>query len=258
MSVQNLHSEDHSATAIAIDADVDVDEAKCDLAAVFRIAAREDLHEGIDNHFSYALGDGTFLVNRWGVHWSQIRRRDILRIDHDGNVLEGDGLVERTAFYIHEAVHRLCPHATVVLHTHMPHATALACVEGGFNETLSQVALMFYGDIAYERYGGLANDREEGERLARNIGDRTVAMLENHGVMVMGPSPGIAIHDLYFLERAARLQILAESTGRPLRQIRPDVADLTKSQIDELGDDEEDYFTAMKRILDASEPEYRD
>jgi ribulose-5-phosphate 4-epimerase/fuculose-1-phosphate aldolase len=234
-----------------------VEEARCDMAAMFRIAAREDLHEGIDNHFSYALEDGTFLVNRWGVHWSRMRASDVLRIDHDGKVLEGEGNVETTAFYIHEAVHRLCPHAKVILHTHMPYTTALSCVEGGLNETLSQGSLFFYQDVVYETYGGLANDREEGERLGRNIGDKRFVILENHGPMVLGPTPGIAIHDLYFLERAARVQVLAQSLNRPLRQIPDDVARLTARQIAELDEDKETYFTVMKGILDETEPGYR-
>ncbi len=232
-------------------------ESRCDMAAMFRIAALEDLHEGIDNHFSYALADGTFLVNRWGVHWSRMRSSDVLRVDNDGRVLEGEGVVETTAFYIHEAVHRLCPHATVILHTHMPYATALTCVEGGLNETLSQASLFFFDEVVYEVYGGLANDRQEGERLAANIGSKRYVMLENHGPMVLGPTPGIAIHDLYFLERASKLQILAQSQGAGLKQIPRDVARLTARQIAELDADKETYFDVMKGILDESGSEYR-
>lgn len=233
-------------------------QARCNMAAAFRIAARENLHEGIDNHFSHALDDGTFLINRWGVHWSRMRRSDILRIDHDGNVIDGDGTVEKTAFMIHGAVHRLCPHATTVLHTHMPYATAIACTEGGLDETLSQTSLLFYRKVSYESFGGFANDRAEGERMASNIGDCTVTMFRNHGVMVMGPTPGIALHDLYFLERACKLQVLAQSTGQPPVRVPDDIAELTARQGDNIDDDKEMYFTAMKKILDQDEPDYRD
>jgi len=232
--------------------------ARCDMAAVFRIAAHENLHEGIDNHFSHALPDGTFLVNRWGVHWSRMHRSDILQIDHDGNVIHGDGRVEKTACFIHGAVHRQCPHATTILHTHMPYATAIACTEGGLDETLSQNALFFYGKVSYETFGGFANDRAEGERMASQIGNCTVTMLRNHGVMVMGPSPGIALHDLYFLERACQLQVLAQSTGEPLVRVPPDIAELTVRQGENIDDDKEAYFKAMKQILDEKEPDYRD
>jgi len=235
----------------------EVFEARCDMAAMFRITASENLHEGIDNHFSYALDDGTFLVNRWGVHWSRIRASDVVRSDHTGRVIEGEGTIETTAFHIHEAVHRLCPHAKVILHTHMPYATALTCVEGGLNETLSQGSLYFYGDVVYERYAGLADAREEGERLAANIGSHRFVMLQNHGVLVLGPTPGIAIHDLYFLERAAKVQVLAESLRGELRQIPDDVAKLTADKMVEQAEDKETYFEVMKGLLDESEPEYR-
>jgi len=236
----------------------ELEQARCDLAAVFRIAAHEMLNEGIDNHFSHTLGDGTFLVNRWGIHWSQMRRSDILRVDQEGNVIDGDGIVERTAFCIHEAVHRQCPDATTVLHTHMPYATAVACIKGGFIETLTQQSLFFYKKVSYESYGGIANHRAEGDRMASNIGNHTVTFLHNHGVMVSGPTPGVALHDLYFLERACRLQVLAQSTGEPLIMVPDDIVELTASQRENYDDDKETYFNAMKKILDENEPEYRD
>ena len=245
----------HAVSKISRD---EIELARSDLAAVFRIAAHENLHEGIDNHFSHALGDGTFLVNRWGVHWSQMRRSDILQIDHDGNVIDGDGIVEKTAFFIHGAVHRRCPHATTILHTHMPYATAIACTENGLDETLSQNSLFFYGKVSYESFGGFANDRAEGERMAAQIGNCTVTMFRNHGVMVMGPTPGVALHDLYFLERACQLQVLAQSTGEPLVRVADDIAELTARQGENIDDDKETYFNAMKQILDDNEPDYRD
>jgi ribulose-5-phosphate 4-epimerase/fuculose-1-phosphate aldolase len=235
-----------------------IEQARLDMAAVFRIAAHENLHEGIDNHFSHALDDGTFLINRWGVHWSRMRRSDILQIDHDGNVIDGDGTVETTAFMIHGAVHRHCPHATTILHTHMPYATTIACTEGGLDETLSQNSLFFYKKVSYESFGGFANDRAEGERMASNIGHCTVTMFRNHGVMVTGPTPGVALHDLYFLERACKLQVLAQSTGQPLVRVPQDIAELTARQGENIDDDKEMYFTAMKQILDEDEPDYRD
>jgi len=180
------------------------------------------------------------------------------RIDRDGNVLTGEGRVEKTAFFIHGAVHEHCAHATTVLHTHMPYATAVACTEGGLDETLSQSALTFHGRVSYEDYGGLANDRNEGARMAARIGDCTVTMLRNHGVMVMGPTPGIAIHDLYFLERACQLQILAQGSGQPLVRVPPDIAALTARQACDIDDDKEAYFVAMKELLADERPDYRD
>src|SRR5579862_6654446 len=119
------------------------DQARADLAAAFRLAARFDLHEGIDNHFSYALDDGTFLVNRWGVHWSKMTAGDILQVDGGGTVRRGRGTVERTALAIHSEVHVACPPARAILHTHMTYTTALACTNGRI-EPISQNSLRFY------------------------------------------------------------------------------------------------------------------
>ncbi len=234
-----------------------VDSLRCDLAASFRLAAQENLHEGIDNHFSCDLGDGTFLINRFGVHWSRMTRSDVLRVDHEGKVVEGSGEVEITAFQIHSAIHRNDSNATVVMHTHQPYATALACCEGESLKPVSQSSLMFYGDVAYEHeFRGLADSDEEGVRLADSINKKSVLFLGNHGVIVVGTSIGKAFHGLYFLERASQLQILAASSGLPMALIPDDIAELTYAQISELDEDKEAYFSAMVRLLKEDQPDY--
>lgn len=236
--------------------DEDVEAARIDMAVVLRLTAQNDLHEGIDNHFSYSCGDGTFLLNRWGVHWSRMKRQDILRVDGEGQVLTGEGTIETTAFMIHEAFHRLCPKATAVYHTHMPYATAIACTNPGRLEPLSQNAVRFYDNIAYEDvYGGLANDREEGERLARGAGDKTIVMMKNHGIMVTGPTIGIAFNDLYFLERAAKVQVLAQMSGAELAPISHEIATRTAKQITEVDEDKETHYQVLKQMLLEDEPD---
>jgi ribulose-5-phosphate 4-epimerase/fuculose-1-phosphate aldolase len=200
-----------------------VEEARVDLAAALRLAARFDLHEGIDNHFSYALPgmDDRFLLHPYGLHWSEVTAAEIMVVDQEGRVLEGEGEVEVSAFAIHSRIHLQHPRARCVLHTHMPYATALTAVEDGRLEPVNQNSLRFYGDVAYDDdYGGLANDVEEGDRIAAALGDKRIAFLANHGVIVVGATIAGAFDDLYFLERACRLQVLAMATGRPLK--RPD------------------------------------
>ncbi len=140
----------------------------------------------------------------------------------------------------------------------MPYATSIACTEGGFNERLSQMSLNLYKRVAYEEYGGLAVNKSEGDRMAGNIGDKAVIMLKNHGVLVMAKTMAMAIYDLYFLERAAKVQVLAESTGKPLTLIPEDIAELTYRQLAVQGEDKESYFKMMKRLLDENSPEYKD
>ena len=236
----------------------ELEKSRCELAGLFRLLARFGLNEGIDNHCSCILADGTILVNPWGVHWSQMTRNHILRFDSGGNILDGKGEIETSAFLIHEAVHRLCPNATAVLHTHMPFATAITCLENGRLEPVSQNALRFWGRIAYEdEYHGLVLDPKEGERLAKKIGDNIIVMMANHGVMTLGNTIGEAYNDMYFLEKAAQVQILAQSTGKPLRKISDEVLESTKAQMDLINENKETHFQVMLAILDKEEPEYK-
>jgi ribulose-5-phosphate 4-epimerase/fuculose-1-phosphate aldolase len=231
---------------------------RVDLAAAFRLAVRMDLHEGVCNHFSAMLPGGTFLLNRYGLHWSEVTASNLIALDAEGRILAGEGEYEKTAFYIHSRIHLASPHAACVLHTHMPYATALTLLEGGRLEMVEQNALRFHGDIAYDEvYNGLVVDNAEGDRLARALGRKRVMFLANHGVIVVGPSIAEAFDLMYYLERACRLQVLAKSMGGRLRPVRPEVVRETHRLL--LADAPKyagAHFNALKRILDREEPDY--
>src|ERR1700760_90540 len=106
-----------------------IQEAKIDLTAALRMAAKLGLHEGVCNHFSYALSADAFLINPQGIHWSEMVPSDIVTVDADGRKLDGHRDVEATAFFIHSQAHRSKPEARCILHTHMPYATALTVLE---------------------------------------------------------------------------------------------------------------------------------
>ena len=227
-----------------------------DLAAAFRWAARLDLHEGVANHFSVAVSDDgrQFLLNPRGRHFSRIRASELLLLD--GEHADADP----TAWYLHSHLHRHVPQARCVLHTHMPNATALACLRGFELLMLDQTACRFHHRIAYDRqYAGMALDDAEGERVAKLFGtDHSVLFLGNHGVIVVGPTIAEAFDELYHLERAARLQVLALSTGRELDVIPDEIATVTCRQWLEYPDVSTSHFEALKEILDDESPDYRD
>jgi len=237
---------------------------RIDLAACHRLAERFGLNEGIDNHLTAMLPgrDDRFLLAPFGMHWSEVKASDFLVVDFDGRVLQGQGPVEDTALYIHQPVHRLSPQGRCVLHTHMPYATALTMLENPCLEMAVQSALGFHEDVAYDpAYNGLALDFSEGERLARALGDKSVLMMGNHGVLVVGRSIPQAFERLYFLERAAQAQVLALSTGRPLRLIARPVIEKTVAQFAAgatVGgrDRAELHFDALKRVLDRTPSDY--
>ncbi|HEY0885717.1 MAG TPA: aldolase [Ramlibacter sp.] len=205
----------------------DVARLRAGLAVALRAAAHHGLAEGVCNHFSIELPDasGRFLLNPRGVLWSEVQADDVVMVDAQGRQLAGRHPVEPTAMFIHAAVHRLCRQACV-LHTHMPYATALALTgQGALDTTLSQNAMRFHERVAVDRtYNGLALDSGEGERIARAMQGRDVAFLGNHGVIVCGARIDHAYDDLYYLERACTHEVLARSTGLPLRQADPALA----------------------------------
>lgn len=231
---------------------------RIDLAAAFRLAARFGWHESIANHFSLAVGDsgGRFLLNPWGLHFSEIRASDLLLVDTKGNVVEGEGEVDRTAACIHAPVHARLSHARCVLHTHMPYATALSSIEGVRLEPIHQNATRFYDLVAYDRdFGGLAMESEEGERICAALGNKRVLFMANHGVTVVGGSVAEAFDDLYYLEMACRNQVLALSTGQKLKLMPEAVATKTAEQWRQCWEPES-HFAALKRILDREDPDY--
>ncbi len=233
--------------------------ARVELAAAFRAAALHGFNEGIDNHFSLAVPgrDDLFLLNRYGPHWSEMRAADILTIDLEGNVVEGEGEWEPTAFMIHRGAHRARPSARCVFHTHMPHATALAMTRDGLDTRASQNAMYFHGRIVSLEYGGLADAADEGSRIGQAIGERvSVVMLENHGVLVIGSDVADAWHKLYFLERACEVQVLAQSTGRELVRVPETVAGHTARQWDREAAAAGELFAAERRRLDRDNPGY--
>jgi ribulose-5-phosphate 4-epimerase/fuculose-1-phosphate aldolase len=229
-----------------------------DLAAAFRAAVRFGMHEGVCNHFSLAVeANRTFLLNPHGVHFSRLRASNLVLIDADGRSLGGDQAIH-TAFYIHARIHLANPAARCVLHAHPPYATAIACLEGGRLLPCHQNALRFVGRVAYyDDYGGLVLDAAEGDRIAAALSDKSVLFLKNHGVIVTGPTVADALDDLYYLERAAEVQVKALSTGRPLALVPDDVAAETARQFVKLNPiNAALHFDEIKRMLDTEEPDY--
>lgn len=225
-----------------------------DLALALRAAAFHGLGEGVCNHFSVALPDDSrrFLINPRGLLWSEVGPEDIVLVDEQGTVLQGRHRVEPTAMFIHAAVHRITGQA-VVLHTHMPYATALTLTtERALDPCSSQGAMRFHGRIGIDaEYNGLALDGAEGERIARAMQGKDVAFLANHGVIVGGASIAHAYDDLYYLERACMHQVLAMSTGRPLARVDEALSARVAKQIQGEREQSELFFEALRRMLPA-------
>ncbi len=237
-------------------------QARIDLAAAFRWTARLNLHEATANHFSVAVSDdgARFLLNPKGRHFSRVRASELLLLDaNNPHALTSPNAPDPTAWYLHAHLHQHLPQARCILHTHMPYTTALCCLKDFEFLMADQNACRFFNRIAYDRdYAGMALSDNEGERVAKLLGEnKSVMFMGNHGVLMIGPSVAEAFDELYYLEKAAQVQVLALSTRQDLAIIPDHVAALACEQWLEYPQFSELHFNALKEILDEEEPNYK-
>lgn len=231
---------------------------RCDLAAVFRICSRLGWNEQIGNHHSLMLpgSDNLFLINPRGMLFQEVTAGNLITCDLDGKVLRGKGELRKVAFHIHARIHLQNPAAKCVLHVHPQYLTALSLLEDG-RMTLSHHNDLILGDrIAYDDAAtGPAASNDEGDRLARALGDKTVLVMANHGVTVVGPTVHEAFDELYAAERTCMYQMTARMSGGTLRQ-QPD--GLRRRYGGPWGDkvDARLHLDAWRRVLDREEPDY--
>ncbi|SIS55243.1 Ribulose-5-phosphate 4-epimerase/Fuculose-1-phosphate aldolase [Roseivivax lentus] len=236
-------------------------EMRCDLAAAFRWAVRESLHEGVANHFSVAVNDsGTrFLMNPNQRHFARIRASDLILVDaEDPATMEGPDAPDPTAWGLHGGMHRHVGWARCVMHVHSPYATALASLEDPSLPPVDQNAAMFYDRVVIDRdYGGLAF-ADEGARCAAQFTDpkARVMVMGNHGVLVIGGTVAETWNRLYYFERAARNYMLALQTGRPLKVLSADVAEKTARELEAYPEQDVRHLAELRAILDAEGSDY--
>ena len=239
-----------------------VTQAKVHLAAAHRLAVLDELEEGIDNHFTVTVPgrDDRYLILPFGLHWSEARASDMIVFDESGKTLDGKGEVELSALCIHAPIHRITG-ARVVMHTHQTWALALNMLQNNRLLPASQTAAFFHGRVAYDdTYLGTADTVEEGERLARVLGDRHILFMKNHGVIAVGDTVGQAYRRLYKLERVCRTQVLAMGSGQPLQILSEEIIAQVQApaEHDRHPRTERDrlFFEAMMRVLDRENPGY--
>lgn len=236
--------------------------ARLELAASYRIAARHGLDDGIWNHFSMAVPgtDDRFLLKPHGVLFNEVTPSGLIVVDLDGNMVEGEGHWEPTAFFIHARMHAALPQARCILHTHMSHATAITNLQENRVLMINQHSLRLWGRIAYDDdYRGLALDNDEADRMCAALAGKDILMMANHGVTVLGRTVADAVYTLHYLEVACATQTLTLSMGKAPRIIPDDVAALTFQQLElERAEGAGLHLEAELRMLDRESPGWRD
>ena len=234
---------------------------RADLAAAFQWTARLNMHEGVANHFSFAINDdGTqFLMNPNQVHFSRIKASDMLLIDaNDPDTLSGPNAPDPTAWGLHGGIHRHCPHARCIIHVHSIHATVLACLADSNLPPIDQNCATFFNRyVIDDGYGGLAFE-DEGERCASLLTDpkKKVMIMGNHGVLIIGKTVSETFNRLYYFERAAETYIRALQTGQPLRVLSDEIAEKTATELENYPDQDEKHLAELRAILDAEGSDY--
>lgn len=240
-------------------------QARVDLAAAHRMCVREGFHEGVFNHLTLAVPGRTdrYYQIPFGLHWSEVKASSFMEVGWDGKVLRGDGEVELSCYAIHAPIHRKLPRAKACFHTHMPFASALSRLEDPKIKPIGQTEVGMMVKSAYDiDYTGPAHDPEEGERLADLFGDKKILFMANHGIATVGGSVAEAYDLLYYVERAAQVQLYAMWTHQPLRPMKPHVLEHTmknySGQKFKHGKGYDYHFAALKRLLDREEPDYKE
>lgn len=238
-----------------------LDTMRQDLAASFRWFARLGMHESVANHFSLAVEPSGrfFLMNPRGKHFSRIKASDLILLDtEDASTMERPDAPDPTAWHIHGRIHANCPQARCVMHLHPRYATALAALEDSSMPPIDQNTMRFYGQLAIdEGFGGMGLSDDEGDRLANILGDKTVLLMGNHGVLVAAETVAAALDEMYYFERACETLMIAYASGKPLRIVSDNVAAVTRQQWAEYGQLAIDHLAEVRAILDEQEPEYR-
>lgn len=191
-------------------------QVRVDLAAAYQLAALYRWTDLIYTHFSARVpGSRDFLINPYGLMFDEITASNLVKINADGKVVEdptGLGYNE-AGFVIHGCVHEARPEINCVIHTHTRAGAAVSAQKCGLLP-ISQHATYVYGMLSYHDYEGIALEMNERERLARDLGQFSKAMiLRNHGLLTLGETVPEAFVTMYYLDTACQIQVDALAAG---------------------------------------------
>lgn len=203
------------------------------LVASFRLFDRFGFNEGVAGHITARDPELTdhFWVNGFGVDFGSIKMSDLILCNHHGDVVEGNYSVNRAAFAIHSQVHLARPDVVAAAHAHSVYGKAFSCL-GKLLDPLTQDACAFFEDHGhYNDFGGVANDIEEGQRIAHAVGSYKAAILQNHGLITVGQSVEEAVWWFITMERSCQAQLLAEATGNSTIKVDRETALKVRAEI---------------------------
>jgi ribulose-5-phosphate 4-epimerase/fuculose-1-phosphate aldolase len=222
-----------------------------DLAAAYQLCALFGWDDLVYTHISARVPgpDHHFLVNPLGLGFDEITASSLIKIDLDGNVIGDSGGYQPNAadFVIHGAIHSAREDAGCVMHLHTEAQMALSALPEGLLP-LTQHAMRLYGRTSYHDYEGIALSGGERVRLIADLGDRAVMILRNHGSLTVGSSVAQAFTEMFYLEKAARSQLLAQATGQPVVIPPRETIELTARQWESQLDSGIEWPALLRRL----------
>jgi ribulose-5-phosphate 4-epimerase/fuculose-1-phosphate aldolase len=202
------------------------------LASAFRLFAKFGFSEGVAGHITVRDPERLdhFWVNPFGMHFGHIRVSDLVLVDEKGEVVEGDRMVNESAFAIHSRVHMARPDVVAAAHAHSLYGKTWSSF-GRLLDPLTQDACAFYEDHSvFSDYTGVVYDMSEGDRIAQALGSRKAVIMQNHGHLTVGSTVDEAAWFYITMDRSCQSQLLAEAAGKPI-PITHEAAIVARTQV---------------------------
>jgi ribulose-5-phosphate 4-epimerase/fuculose-1-phosphate aldolase len=237
-------------------------QARVDLAAAYRLVAHYGWDDLIFTHISARVPgpEHHFLINPYGMMFEEIQASSLVKVDLDGTIVsETSYIINPAGFTIHSAVHAAREDALCVMHLHTDYGIAVSAQKNGLLP-ISQQALFPLASLAYHDYEGLALNDAEKPRLVEDLGIKNNLILRNHGLLTIGKSAAAAFLSMYILERACRIQILAQSGRTELVQVPDQILQGVAAQMSAVtvGQGAALTWPGLLRKLDRIDPSYRE
>ena len=239
---------------------------RIELAACYRIFDYMNWDEIIYNHITVKVPDeeGHFLINPFGLHYSEVTASNLVKVDIAGNIVEkSDYPVNPAGMLIHSAIHSVREDAHCIGHTHTDAGMTVACQEGGLRRD-NFYSVLFHNQIAYHDFQGLTVDDSEKEDLIESIGDKNLLILRSHGLLTCGRTISEMFFNMMSLQRACEIQVAVDMSGKPIIPVSLEIAEKTARLLSIQMSNNGDLamgqmeFNAMRRLVDKVDDSYND
>ena len=240
-------------------------QARLQLAACYRIFAMLGWTEMIYNHITLRLpasvsgSEKHFLINPFGLHYSEVTASNLVKIDLQGQVLDGSRHpVNPAGFTVHAAIHAAIEGAHCVMHTHTTAGVAVACLQGGLSQS-NFYSAQLHDMVAYHSFEGITIHADEAPRLLKSIGNKPAVILRNHGLLAWGGTLAQTFAILWTLQRACEIQMATLSMGPAIPVPEAIAAKCTRDalQFNPNHGAGQDVFDALVRQVDRLDTSYK-